>query len=75
MLFRSEWDPPIPLLPPAIGPKPKISLKNVPIPTDWDFEVNALSTEEQERYKRAMWAQLPGMSKSAGKEEEGEGSG
>ena len=50
-----EWNPPIPKPPPSSGPRPKISLKTVKIPADWDLEDNALTKEEQDRYHKILW--------------------
>jgi hypothetical protein len=51
-----EWDPPIPFPPAGRGPRPKVSLKTIQIPTSWDFEANALPKEEQQRYEEALYA-------------------
>ena len=52
----AQWDPPIPKLPLLSGPRPKVSLKTVTIPADWDFEDNSLTKEEQDRYHKLLWA-------------------
>ena len=51
----AEWDPPIPLPPPGARPRPKVGLKGVKIPPDWDFEANALMAYEQDQYEKALW--------------------
>ena len=46
---------PIPKPPLSSGTRPKVSLKTVTIPADWDFEDNALTKEEQDRYHKILW--------------------